>query len=368
MPQDVQSTLESKMAKQHSALVVGGGIAGLQASLDLAQHGFKVYLVEKQPNLGGTIKKLSKLFPTLQDAEETIKPIIDEAVTNRNIKIFTQAEVQSVEGSLGSFEAKVGRIKGSDAPLLNEDVRAEVIIVATGFRQYDAQKVGQYRYGQYRNVVTGLEYEEMCKSSGPTRGKIMRPDNGQKPRSVVYVLCVGSRDEKHLRYCCNLGCLNAIKHAHLLREQYGKEVDAYVCYTDVRAVTKQGEQFYNLVRAEEVEFVHGEPSEVREAPDGTLTLDVYDQATSKLLSITADLVVLEMGLPPQVDMAEKIGLTLTQDGFVTEKNPQLNANETMIKGVFLAGAVQQPMRTNEAVMSASAAALKAISTLEKSML
>ncbi len=212
-------------------------------------------------------------------------------------------------------------------------------------------------------MITGLEYEQMCNPKGPTKGKIVRPDNDEKPKSVVFVLCVGSRDEKHLRYCCNLGCLNALKHAYLLREQYGKEVDAYVCYIDVRAVTKRGEQFYNQVRAMEVEFVHGQPSEVREAPDGTLTLDVYDQSTSKLMSITADLVVLEVGFQPQTDLKDILKLPLDEDGFFKEKDAQLEPNETPIKGIYLVGAIQQPMRTSEAATSASAAALKAITEL-----
>jgi len=346
------------MAKQHSALVVGGGIAGLQASLDLAQNGFLVYLVEKQPSLGGTVKQLYRLFPTLQGAAETIRPLIEKAVSNPNIKVFTEAEVKGIAGSIGNFRARIGRKDGE------QEVQADIVIVATGFKQYDAVKVGQYKYGLYRNVITGLEYEVMCRPDGSTGGKIVRPDNGQKPRSVAYILCVGSRDEKHLCYCCNLGCLNAIKHAHLLREQYGKEVDAYVCYIDVRAVTKLGEQFYNRVRAEEVEFIHGQPSEVREATDGTLTLDVYDQATSKLLSITADLVVLEVGLPPNVDIAEKLGLKLAEDGFIAEKNPQLDANETTVEGIYLAGVVQQPMHSNQAVTHASAAVLRAMSKLQ----
>jgi heterodisulfide reductase subunit A len=346
------------MAKQHSALVIGGGIAGIRASLDLAQNGFLVYLVERQSALGGTVRQLSRLFPTLQDAEETINPLIEKAVSNPNIKVLNGAEVKGVAGSIGNFKAKILKKDGE------QEVQADVIIVATGFRQYDAKKVGQYKCGQYRNVISGLEYEAMCKPDGLTHGKILRPDNGQKPKSVAYILCVGSRDEKHLRYCCNLGCLNAIKHAHLLREQYGKEVDTYICYIDVRAVTKVGEQFYNMVRAEEVEFIHGQPSEVREAPDGTLTLDVYDQATSKLLSITADVVVLEVGLPPNVDIAEKLGLTLNEDSFVTEKDPQLNANETKVEGIFLAGAVQQPLHSSQAVTHASAAALKAILELK----
>jgi len=345
------------MSKTHSAVVIGAGIAGLQASLDLANNGFKVTLIERQLQIGGTVVKLSKLFPTLKNAEDVIKPLMESVVSNTNIKILTQSEVQSIQGSIGNFKMKV-------AGQQQKEIDADVIIIATGFQQYDAKKVGQYKYGQYRNVITGLEYEQLCNPNGPTKGKIVRLDNGEKPKSVVYVLCVGSRDEKHLRYCCNIGCLNAVKHAYLLREQYGKEVDAYVCYIDVRAVTKKGEQFYNKVRSMEVEFIHGQPSEIREAKDGTLTLDVYDQATSKLMSITADLVVLEVGLLPQTDLKDMLKLPLDEDGFFVEKNAQLEVNETPVKGVFLAGAVQQPMRTNEAMTSASAAVLRAINSIQ----
>lgn len=353
------------MPDEHAALIIGGGVTGIQASLDLASHGFKIYLVEKEAELGGTLKQLSKLFPSLQDAEETLKPLLEKAAPNKGIKVITQAEVQNVQGSIGDFKARIEHVGSPGAPVMEMEVHADVIVVATGFRQYDAHKLGQYRYGQYRNVITGLEYEAMLKPDGPTQGKILRPDNGQKPKSVAFILCAGSRDEKHLRYCCNLGCLNAIKHAHLLREQHGKEVDAYICYIDVRAVTKVGEQFYNKVRDEEVEFIHGQPSEVRQAPDGTLTLDVYDQATSKLLSLTADLVVLEMGLQPNVEIAEKLGLKLTEDGFIMEKDPQLSVTETNVEGIFLAGAVQQPMHSYQAVVHASAAALKAIEAIRK---
>ncbi len=300
----------------------------------------------------------------MQDAEETLKPLVEKAASSSNIKVFAQAEVHDVQGTIGDFKAKIGRNAVSKDQAPSDEIHADVIVVATGFRQYDAQKLGQYKYGEYRNVITGLEYEGMCKPNSHTQGKILRPDNEQKPESVAFILCAGSRDEKHLRYCCNLGCLNAIKHAHLLREQYGKEVNAYVCYIDVRAVTKAGEQFYNKVRAEEVEFIHGQPSDVRQAPDGTLTLDVYDQATSKLLSITADLVVLEMGLQPNVDIAEKLGLKLTEDGFIEEKDPQLSVNETMVEGIFLAGAVQQPMNSYQTSIHASAAALRAISAAQ----
>ena len=181
----------------------------------------------------------------------------------------------------------------------------------------------------------------------------------------MFVLCVGSRDEEHLRYCCNIGCLNSVNHAYYLKQQYGEDVDAYICYTDLRAVTKHGEQFYQKVRASGVEFIHGQPSEVRQASDGSLTLEVYDQATSKLLSISADLVVLEMGLKPQIDLKEKLKLTLDEDKFFQEKHPQLAPSEASVDGIFLAGAVQQPMHIYEALVHASAAAMKVLSRLQK---
>lgn len=345
------------MSKRHSALVIGAGISGLQASLDLANNGFQVTIVEREPQIGGTALKLSRLYPTLLSSEEVIKPLMEKTTSNANIRILTNSQVQNVEGAFGNFKVKV---TGSQA----EEINADVIFVATGFSQYDAKKVGQYKYGQYRNVVTGLEYEQMCNPHGLTKGKIVRPDNGEQPKSVVFVLCVGSRDEKHLRYCCNLGCLNAIKHAHMLKEQYGKDVDAYVCYIDVRAVTKRGEQFYNRVRDMEVEFIHGQPSEVREALNGALTLDVYDQPTSKLMSLTADLVVLEVGFTPQTDLKDILKLPLDEDGFFSEKKPQLEPYETLTKGIYLVGAIQQSMRTSEAAVSASAAVLKAITELQ----
>jgi heterodisulfide reductase subunit A-like polyferredoxin len=345
------------MSKRHSALVIGAGIAGLQASLDLANNGFQVTTVEKQSQIGGTSLKLSKLYPTLQTAEDVIKPLMEKAASKPNIKILTNSQVENVEGGFGNFKVKV-------AGPQTEQIDADVIFVATGFNQYNAKKVGQYKYGQYKNVVTGLEYEQMCNPNGPTKGRIVRPDNGETPRSVVFVLCVGSRDEKHLRYCCNLGCLNSIKHAYYLKEQYGIDVDAYICYIDVRAVTKRGEQFYNQVRDMEVEFIHGQPSEVREAPNGTLTLDVYDQSTSKLMSFTADLVVLEVGFTPNTGLKDILKLPLDEDGFFAEKNPQLEPYETPVKGIYLAGAIQQSMRTSEAVSSASAAVLKAIMELQ----
>jgi heterodisulfide reductase subunit A len=421
---------------KYSALVVGGGVAGLQVSTDLAGMGIRVHLIEKEPRLGGHTPILHQVFPTLENAEELTKQLLQKVLNNPNVRVLSYSEIESVEGSFGNFKVhtlkkaryvdetkctscgeceKVCPVDVSKEFEMNlatrkaiylpkpfavparylidekaclyfkdkschacqdvcpegavlydlkpspEELSVDVIVLATGFSQYNAQKVRQYKYGVYPNVITGIEYERLCNPTGPTGGEILRIDNKEKPKSVVFILCVGSRNEKHLRYCCNIGCLNALKHAYYLKQHYGEKVDAYICYTDVRAVTKRGEQFYQKVRASGVEFIHGQPSEVRQTPNGSLTLDVYDQATSKLLSITADLVVLETGLNPQIDLKEKLKLTLDEDSFFTEKHSQLALNETPIDGIFLAGTLQQPMHVYETLINASAAAMKVLS-------
>jgi len=424
------------MAHNRSMLVVGAGIAGLQASLNLVKAGFSVYLVEEKPRIGGHTSLLSKVFPTFQDAKELLKPLVQALTENPSFKTFTYSEIEEVEGAIGDFRVKVlkkarfvddqkcnlcgecakvcpvnvpkdyemglGTRKAIYLPyphplpskyLIDKEtclhfkdkschackdacpenaivydqkstevkLEANEIIVATGFKPYDARKLGQYKYGFYRNVLTGMEYERLCSPDGPTEGRIVRVDDrGGKPKSVVYILCVGSREQRHLDYCCRIGCLNALKHAVFLKEQYGNDAEAYICYTDMRTIGKTGEKFYRKVRDSEVIFVHGEPSEIRETPDKSLTIDVYDQATSKLLSIAADLIVLETGLEPRTDLKDKLKIPLNESGFLKEAHQELSTNETFIDGIFLAGIVQQPMNITETLTHASAAAMKAI--------
>jgi len=428
------------MSEKRSALIIGAGVAGIQASVDLAEVGFGVYLVEQKPRLGGHTPLLCKVFPTLENATELMKPMVQSVVKHPKIKTMSYSEIESVEGTIGDFSVDTVRkaryVDGKRCTLCGEcskvcpvDVpkeyemglgtrkaiylpspfpfpqrylidkenclyfkdhsctacreacpenainyeekdreerlQADVIVVATGFKPYDVRKIGQYKYGIYRNVITGLEYERLCSSNGPTEGKIVRIDNKRKPKSVVYVVCVGSRDEQHLEYCCRIGCVNALKHAHFLKNQHGREVEAYICYTDLRAVGKHAEKFYRQVRELEVNFIHGEPSEIRELPDKSLTIEVYDQATSKLLSITADLVVLETGLEPNTDLQKQLRVPLNENGFFKVAHPQLAAHETPIKGIFLAGSVQEPMNVGETAAHASAVAMKSFISARK---
>lgn len=428
------------MTNKRSILVIGAGIAGLQASLDLARAGVEVYLVERKPRIGGHTPLLHRVLPTLENAEEVINPLVENVAKHDNIRVIPHSDISKVERGKGGFKVTIlkkarfvdeekctacGKCEGVCPVEVPKDYEmklsvrkaiyfpspyptpptylidrehclyfkdgscqacgeacpenavvydqkpeelvldVDAAIVATGFKPYDAEKKGQYKYGIYRNVITGIEYERLCNLEGPTNGKILRIDNLEKPKSVIFILCVGSREEDNNEYCCRIGCLNALKHAYLLKDQYGDDVDVHICYTDIRAVGKRAETFYRTVRESAVNFIHGEPSEIRELPDKSLTIDVYDQATSKLLSITADIIVLETGLDPETGIHKRLGTPMTENGFFTEIHPQLAPNETVVKGVFLAGAVQEPMNIAETITSASAAAMKALISLQK---
>lgn len=428
------------MVNSYSVLVIGGGIAGLQASHDLARIGADVYLVECKPRLGGHVSLLCKVSPILENAEGLMKPVIQKVTQHPNIKILPHSEIEAVLGSLGNFKVRVlkkaryvdeekctlcgecAKVCPVDVPKKYEtglgkrkaiylpspypvpakylidretclyfkdsschacrdacpenaviyeqkdketELDVDVIIVATGFKEYNAEKAGQYRYGVYRNVVTGMEYERLCSLSGPTEGKIVRISDGVQPKSVAYILCVGSREEENNAYCCRIGCLAALKHAYLLKAQYGDKVETHICYNDIRAVGKKAEEFYREVRASGVNLVHGQPSQIQERPDKSLTMDVYDLATSKLLSITADLVVLEVGLEPNLDLQQKLKIPLDEDGFFTVTHPKLATTETPIEGIFLAGTAQQPMSIAETTAHASASAMKTLISMQK---
>jgi heterodisulfide reductase subunit A len=428
------------MSRKRSILVVGAGIAGIRCSLDLAMAGFKVFLVERNPRIGGHVPLLSFVSPTLEEAQALTKTLIQNVTQHPDVKILSYSEIEDVSGSLGDFTVKIqrkarfvdeekctccgecdkacpvivsktyemgiGKRKAIYLPYpystpnkylidkenclyfknrscracrdicpekavnfeqeaKTEELNVDAIIVATGFKPYDAERKGQYKYSVYVNVITGMEYERLCSPDGPTRGNIVRIDNGEKPKSVVFLLCIGSREERNNKYCCRVGCVNALKHAYLLKRQYGDTVEAYICYTDIRAVGRGAEEFYQTVRASNILLVHGEPSEIRQLRDKTLTLDVYDQATSKLLSITADMVVLETGLVPQTDLHEKLKIPIDKEKFFKEKHPKLATNETLMEGIFLAGSVQQPMNIEETLAHASAAALKAMISTSK---
>ncbi|MBW2058758.1 MAG: CoB--CoM heterodisulfide reductase iron-sulfur subunit A family protein [Deltaproteobacteria bacterium] len=428
-----------------AALVIGGGIAGMQASLDIADKGFKVVLVEREPTIGGHMAQLDKTFPTLDCSSCILTPKMVEVGNHPNIELLTCAEVTRVEGEVGRFRVTItkkpryvdlkrctgcglcaeacvqhNRIpnefdmgmgkrsaiyipfpqavpqkylidpnrcfmltkgKCGKQPRCQEacgpgaidfgqkeetlTIRAGVIVVATGYDQFDGRLKPEYGYGLYENVLSAIEFERLCSASGPTRGRLER--NGKEPKRVVFIQCVGSRDRTVGNpYCSRVCCMYTAKQAHLVRELI-PDAKITVCYMDVRAYGKGYEEFYDRVQKEGVVFRRGNPSEIYREGD-CLVVRGEDTLLGMPYEEKADLVVLANGLVPRAD-AQDLGLLLgishTEDGFFEEAETK----ETILTarpGVFLAGCCQGPKDIPDTVAQASgAAALSCIHLAEQ---
>lgn len=437
---------------ERATLIIGGGVAGIFAALNLAKAGFQVYLVERQPSIGGHMAQFGKVFPTLDCAQCILTPRMSECADHPDIKLFTYSEVRSVEGFAGNFKVKVvkkpryvdveactscgicaekcpvkvpnefdqglgmrkaiylqfpqavpskyvidsghclyftkkspkypkgvcricehfcpsGAIRFDQEPE-EIDLHVGSVIVATGFDLFDTREIKEYGYGQCENVVTGLEFERIANIEGPTKGLIIRPSDHQPVKSVAFILCVGSREEKsdRLRYCCRVGCVAAVKHAYLLKSTLGDDVDVYICYTDFRTFGKGHEEFYQKVRNMGVKFLRGKPSDIRRLPDGSLTLDVYDTITNRLYQLRADLVVLMTGLQPSEgaeELAKALRIPQGPDGFFIELHPKLYPAETVVNGVYIAGVAQGPKDITDTIAHTGNAAATAAALMAK---
>ncbi len=427
----------SKRAVVPRALVLGGGIAGITASLELANMGFHVYLVEKEPSIGGHMAQLDKTFPTLDCSACILTPKMSEIEHNENIELFTNAEVEHVEGSVGDFTARIrvrsrfvsatkcrgcisecaehcpvevesefdvgkGKRKAifiafpQAVPLVATidprkcigcrlcelacefeavdfyekdkvfDVNVGAIIVATGFKLFDARKEPKYGYGKFKEVLTALEFERLSNASGPTGGKIIV--NGGEPKRIVFISCVGSRSEER-PYCSRICCMYIMKQAHIVKEKI-PDADITVLYTDVRAYGKGYEEFYEKVRSE-VSYVRRELDEPIEVIKQDGSVVVRAVCEGKRREFPADIVVLATAVVPREDaisLARMLKITQSADKFFLEAHPKLRPVETLTEGIFIAGCCQSPKDIPDTVAQASAAASMACSLLTKEYL
>lgn len=250
-----------------------------------------------------------------------------------------------------------------------EEVEAGAVILTTGFKQFDASEIPEYGYGFYKNVLTGLEFEKLNSASGPTGGQILL-ENGQPPKSVGILHCVGSRDERHHKYCSRVCCMFALKFAHLIKEKTG--ADVYNFYIDMRCFGKGYEEFYHRLLEEEVRFIRGRAASVSDFPlnekeVGKLIVRVEDTLIGQVRRIPVDMVILASGLEPTEDAA-LVARTFNiscGDGFFTERHPKLAPVSTATDGIFIAGACQGPKDIPDTVAQAGAAASAVQSLISK---
>lgn len=241
------------------------------------------------------------------------------------------------------------------------------IVVATGFKSFDASRITQYGYGRYPNVVTSLEFERMLNATGPTGGKV-RLANGEEPKAIGIVHCVGSRDEHYNRYCSRVCCMAALKFAHLAIER--TDADVYQFYIDMRAFGKGYEEFYSRVLHEGSTVIRGKVAEIVPAhPNGDaphLLVRCEDTLIGKFREIPVDMVVLCNALEPQADAedtARLFSLSRSPDGFFLERHPKLDPVGTTTDGVYIAGCSQGPKDIPDTVAQAQASAARVLSLI-----
>ena len=427
--------------KPLAALVIGAGIAGMQAALDIADAGFKVYLVEREPSIGGRMSQLDKTFPTLDCSSCILTPKMVDVSRHPNIELMTYAEVDAVEGEAGAFRARLRQKARSvdfdtctgcgvcqdkcpkrvpsefdmgvglrkaiyppfpqavpNVPVIDRenciwfqrgkcrvcekfcptgaidydqedefvDVEVGVIIVATGFDQFDPTRKPELGWAENPGVVSGLEFERLVSASGPTAGKI-EIKGVNEIKDIVFVKCVGSRDRSIGNpWCSRVCCMYTAKQAHLAHDRL-PDANITVFYMDVRAFGKGYEEFYDRVRGEGITYRRGSVSEIFKRR-GRLVVRAEDTLSGRPVAVEADLVVLATGLTPRADaaqVAEMLGLKQSPSGFFAEAHPKLRPNDGGSPGIYLAGVAQGPKDIPDTVSHAKGAAASAIVFLSR---
>ncbi|MCJ7651462.1 MAG: CoB--CoM heterodisulfide reductase iron-sulfur subunit A family protein [Candidatus Lokiarchaeota archaeon] len=422
-----------------SALVIGGGIAGIQAALDLADMGIHVDMVEKTPNIGGRMAQLDKTFPTNDCSICILAPKLSECYRHPNITLYSYSEVQKVEGERGNFSVDILQraryVKGDKC--INCGVCAEKcpmrvidefdrqlrkrraiymyylqgvpaimtidkdnclwftknacricekvcereaidfeqqdqqiklnnvgsIIVATGYsliEDIDNEVLRNYGYQKYRNVVTALEFERLLSASGPQEGHVKRLSDGEKPKKIAYLQCIGSRNDRSRKYCSSICCMYTTKEA-MIAYEHNNELESYVFYIDMRAGGKgfqsfiqRGENDYNI------KYIKSKIAQITIDKKENPIIVYEDLENGKIKELKVDLAVLATCIiPPEgiEKMSEVLGIELNEYKFV--KTPPFESIETSKKGIFTCGCVHEPMDIPRSVAEASGAAARA---------
>ncbi|OGC77389.1 MAG: pyridine nucleotide-disulfide oxidoreductase [candidate division Zixibacteria bacterium RBG_16_50_21] len=251
-----------------------------------------------------------------------------------------------------------------------QEIQVGQVLLATGYDLFDARVMSQFGHGRLPNVYSSLEFERMLSASGGTGGKVLTK-NGQAPRAVAVIHCVGSRDENHHKYCSRVCCMYALKFAHLVKERTKAEV--YQFYIDMRAYGKGFEEFYHRVMQEGSYVIRGKVAEVvragwSEKEDGHLLVRCEDTLIGKFREIPVDMVILCNALEPRYDaqqVRQMFSISLSADGFFLERHPKLDPTATMTDGVYIAGCCQGPKDIPDTVAQASSAAARILAMIQK---
>jgi heterodisulfide reductase subunit A len=414
-----------------AVMVIGGGIGGVQSSLDLVDMGYRVYLVDSGPSIGGVMGQLDKTFPTNDCSMCILSPKLVEVGSNKNIELFMLSDVLGVEGEPGNFKVSVRvrprfvdlekctgcgicsekcRVKVKDpynaglskAPLIRvpfpqavpgaafidptkclyllrgkcgnckeacpadaidyeqkehtEVIEVGSIVVASGYKPFDAKARAEYGYGVYDNVVTSLEFERILAANGPTGGHVVRRSDGGPVKKLAFIQCVGSRDSTNGNtYCSSVCCMYATKQS-IIAKEHEHTIDPTIFFIDMRSYGKGFDEYYEKAKNEQgIRYVRCLASYAKEMQPTKNILIGYVDESGNTVEEEFDLVVLGVGIVPDAGrLSEALGVDLDAHGFVDSDD--FVSVETSRDGIYACGAVESPKDIPDSVVQASASA------------
>jgi heterodisulfide reductase subunit A len=326
------------------ALVIGGGVAGMTAALDIANAGYEVYLVEKEPELGGLLNKISEL-QTGEKASEIVNGLAEKLKENVRVTVYTNAKVEDVTGRPGAFTA---RIQGEG---VDEELEFGAVVLATGAKEFEPR--GYYGYGKDKKVVTQVEFEKIL-------------DGTIAAETIVMIQCVG-RDEV-IGYCSKVCCMEAMKNA-IRAKKKNPDLNIFVLYRDIRTYGRW-ELLHREARERGVIFINYDKENPPAFEEGIIS--VHDVMLNDEVLIKPDLVVLNSPMmPPEGNeqISELFKIPVAKNGFLSvaleRPRMKLTAVDTPNRGAFICGSAIYPAMLNESIVQAGAAALRACNVLSK---
>ena len=325
-------------------VIIGGGIAGMEAASRLLELGYSPIIIEKSDRLGGHVARWNRLFPDLTPAKDLIDSLADSC---RDANIFLNTEVVSAN-----------RLKDTYNIILSNgiSISTKYVLITTGFRMFEAQKKEEYGYGIYDKVITNSDLEQWFNGNQDKR------IDGSSMQAIGFVHCVGSRDEKARNpQCSKVCCITAIKQAIEMKQKYPK-AEIYCFYMDLRLFGKKFEDFYTAAQRDHgIHFIRGRVSEVCEDIDGRVIVKAEDTLLGKPIRVSLDLLVLMSGMvcnPDSENLASQMSLPIDTDGFLKSTDNIRSITVSPKARVYYAGACTGPKTVPETLAEARSAALE----------
>jgi heterodisulfide reductase subunit A len=429
--------MQNEIPSQNRVLIVGGGIGGIRAAMDLAEAGRDVILIDKAFSIGGLMTQLDRTFPTNNCDLCTLSPHLSETGRQQHIDMMAMTQLAGVEGKIGNFTVTLAQAprhidlekctacgdcyrkfpecvrfspgldhraptcmrypqatphaysidleKCSDIEALTQvcqanaivpdqseqikEVNVGAIILSPGAAVFDPAKLDNFSYGVHPDVVTSLEYERILSASGPTQGELVRPSNGDQPKKIAWIQCVGSRglQKGAASYCSSACCMFSLKEAIVTKERFKQSIETTIFYMDMRTFGKDYEQYRHRAENEfGIQFVRSRPHSIlKDAETGSLQITFATDDDSVLHNETFDMAVLSTGFYVSEDvrqMSTKLGIELNQHNFA--QTGSFSPVSTSKPGIFVCGLFESPKDIPETIVQASAAACMASKSLD----